>query len=54
MLLRCLRSIFFNAWDTATKPNVAVTIVTAPSPLAQSMRPDVGVVQALSFFLWIN
>ena len=31
-------SIFFSAWETATKPKVAVTIVAAPKPDAQSIR----------------
>lgn len=30
--------IFFSAWDTATNPKVAVTIVAAPKPDAQSIR----------------
>lgn len=36
---RCaFASIFFRACDTATKPKVAVTIVAAPKPEAQSIR----------------
>ena len=36
---RCaFANIFFRACDTATKPKVAVTIVAAPKPEAQSIR----------------